>query len=450
MYICLIIKHIRYHAKKTSNIILSKLEELIFSKDTIEKYKVLASDFTRRRKQSFSSTVLFLINLSTKSLSLEIENFVKLFNIQLNLKAFTKSAFVQYRKKIKPELFKDLSRAIVNEFYTDNELGVKLWMGFRLLAVDGSRLTLPQTKELKNIYGETKNKSLTGVVQSRVSILYDVINNYVIDGIIAPLAIGEGQLAIQHLAYVNKNDLVIYDRGYPSFNLIYEHLKLESNFLIRVKECFNNVTKEFIKSNKSTQIVNFYIGQHRKLQGKEYTKKTPVKVRLVRVKLPSGQIEILVTSLLDSQKYKNNIFKELYFKRWGVELFFDEFKNKLKAEYFSGYSNQSILQDFYAALFTSNVQTLLVSELSDEINEQTKGNKYKYKVNNNLSYGFLKDRIVTLFFSKNKMEDTIIELKTLFKKHLIPIRPGRVNPRDVDKYRKRLKPKVTKNLRDTI
>lgn len=93
---------------------------------------------------------------------------------------------------------------------------------------------------------------------------------------------------------------------------------------------------------------------------------------------------------------------------------------------------------------------MLVSELTDEINENTKGNKYKYKVNNNLSYGFLKDRVVSLFFSNAEMDETITELKNLFKKHLVPIRPDRSNLRDTDKYRKRLKPKVTKNLRDAF
>ena len=116
-----------------------------------------------------------------------------LFNNILNIKAFTKSAFVQYRKKIKHNIFQDLSSVIVNEFYSDNELGVKLWNGFRLLAVDGSRLTLPCTKELKHIYGEVKNQKETGVVQARVSVLYDVINNYVLDGILSPLIIGEGK-----------------------------------------------------------------------------------------------------------------------------------------------------------------------------------------------------------------------------------------------------------------
>lgn len=373
-----------------------------------------------------------------------------LFSKYLNLKPFTKSAFVQYRKKIKPDLFKHLSSAIVKEFYTDNELGVKLWKGFRLLAVDGSRLTLPYTKELKEIYGETKNQKQTGVVQARVSVLYDVVNNYVIDGILSPLKIGEHALAQEHLKSVNKNDLVIYDRGYPSFNLIYEHHKLQSNFLIRAKVGFNNLIKEFVKSEKTSQIVDIKPGKNISLTNKEYDKNASIKVRLVRVELPSGQIEILITSLLNSRKYSNKIFKELYFKRWGVETFYDELKNKLKVEHFSGYSNQSILQDFYAALFVSNVQTLLVSEIIDEINQETKGAQYEYKVNTNLSYGFLKNRIIHLFFLGNDLDDKINELKFLFKKHLVPIRPNRKNTRDVGKYRKRLKPKVTKNQKDAI
>lgn len=48
------------------------------------------------------------------------------------------------------------------------------------------------------------------------------------------------------------------------------------------------------------------------------------------------------------------------------------------------------------------------------------------------------------------MDKTIEELKSLFSKHLVPIRPNRSNERDVDKYRKRLKPKITKNQKDAI
>ena len=89
-----------------------------------------------------------MCNLIKKSLALEIVNFVDTFNANSNsrLSSFTTSAFIQSRNKIKPEVFKYLSSTIVSEFYTDNDLSVKLWHGFRLLAVDGSRLTLPKNK----------------------------------------------------------------------------------------------------------------------------------------------------------------------------------------------------------------------------------------------------------------------------------------------------------------
>ena len=97
----------------------------------------------------------------------------------------------------------------------------------------------------------------------------------------------------------------------------------------------------------------------------------------------------------------------------------------------------------------SNIQKLLVGDINDELSKESK-TKYVYKVNNNLSYGFLKDRIVTLFFSDTNTEQILFELKELFKKHLIPIRPERTFERHKDKYRNRQKPKVPKNRKDTI
>lgn len=433
--------------------ILKTIGQEIFSSSLQESFKVAQNDFTRTRKQSFSTTLLFMMNFLTKSLSIEIENFVNLLRRDCGLagfKSFTKSAFVQYRKKIKPEVFIKLSSMLIDEFYADNELGIKLWNGFRVLAVDGSSITLPFTKELKRIYGLTKNQTNTSVVQARSSVLYDVLNNYVLDSILSPKEIGERALALRHLTKSKVRDLIIYDRGYPAYDFIHEHNQRSIAYLMRVKVSFSAVTKAFIESGKISQIVEIYPGKNVPVSEKEYEKDTPIQVRLIRINLPSGETELLITSLLDSKKYYYKMFKELYFKRWKVETFYDELKNKLKVEHFSGYSNQSILQDFNAAIFISNVQTLIVSDLEEELQEITKNRKLKYKVNTNLSYGFLKNKIITLFFSNPDMEDIVNQLKILFKKELIPIRPNRSNQRNIGKYSRREKPKVTKNQKDTI
>jgi hypothetical protein len=48
------------------------------------------------------------------------------------------------------------------------------------------------------------------------------------------------------------------------------------------------------------------------------------------------------------------------------------------------------------------------------------------------------------------MEGIVEQLKTLFKQELVSIRPNRHNKRNIGKYRRREKPKVTKNQKDTI
>lgn len=438
--------------QKTPKIIFECLKNELYSIEIIDKFRVTKKDFTRVRKQTFSNTLLFMMNFLRKSLSLEIENFVKhvssLKGVNL-FDSFTKSAFGQCRNKINPLVFVYLNQTLTREFYTDNDDSIKLWKGFRLLAVDGSRLTLPSTEELKNYYGETKNQINTGVVQARVSVLYDVLNKYVLDGILSPLSNGEVVSAIKHLEHTKAKDLIIYDRGYPSFRLIYEHFSRSLDFVIRAKKDFNNEVIDFYASGLESKIIKIYPGKNTKITDKSYGYKTFETVRLIKVTLSNGEDEILITSLLDTEKYPSVIFKSLYFKRWSIETFYDEFKTKLKVENFSGYSKQSILQDFYAALFVSNIQTMLVEEINEELRNESK-TKYVYKVNNNLSYGILKDRIVTLFFSNTETDQILSELKQLLRKHIIPIRPDRKFERYKDKYRNRQRLKVTKNQKDTI
>ncbi len=144
------------------------------------------------------------------------------------------------------------------------------------------------------------------------------------------------------------------------------------------------------------------------------------------------------------------MFKELYYLRWGIETFYDELKNKLKVEYFTGYSEVSIQQDFFCAIFISNLQSVMVNDLEDELSIQNQGKKYNYKVNTNLSYGFLKNRIIDLLWQNAPLDKIFQEMQTLFLKNTIPIRNNRTNSREVDKYKNKVKPIVTKNQRDAI
>ena len=75
---------------------------------------------------------------------------------------------------------------------------------------------------------------------------------------------------------------------------------------------------------------------------------------------------------------------------------------------------------------------------------------YEYKVNRSLSLGFIRERLVQLYSKKRESKELLEELKELFMRNVIPIRKGRKNKRDVDKYRKRTRPRQFKNRRVII
>jgi hypothetical protein len=155
----------------------------------------------------------------------------------------------------------------------------------------------------------------------------------------------------------------------------------------------------------------------------------PVEVRVIKFRLPGGEIETLMTSLGDTRKYEMRIFKGLYFKRWPVESKYDEVKKKLEVENFSGILVENIRQDFYAAMTLANIAAELYQEAQQEVEreQRKKRTKWKYQVNVNHEIGVLKDRLILVLLEDNRRKRGAMleEITELLKSRLVPIRPNR-------------------------
>jgi hypothetical protein len=84
-------------------------------------------------------------------------------------------------------------------------------------------------------------------------------------------------------------------------------------------------------------------------------------VRLIRVRLPTGNIEVLMTSLLDPDTYPADAFAELYHLRWAQEECYKCFKSRVEVENWSGKSALTICQDFHAKVLALNLTAVLAS-----------------------------------------------------------------------------------------
>jgi hypothetical protein len=187
---------------------------------------------------SFVDLVLFMMNMVNKSMQKELNDYIR--NVKKEPIRYGKSAMSKARIKISPELFINLNKEILEDIYSDKE-EIKLHHGFRIIGVDGSTIALPnmeilkdkkQSENIKEIYGKGKNQKGEYGVTPRISIMYDLENKFVVDGIMSSIHSSEGFMAIEHidkLLELKKNvkatykDLLIYDRGYPSMGLIKYH-----------------------------------------------------------------------------------------------------------------------------------------------------------------------------------------------------------------------------------
>lgn len=408
---------------RTGEYTFKKINNKINSIEFMEKNRYTDKDFTRKRKLPFVSLILFMINLVKQTLQKELTNFISL--ISSSKKNITKSAFSQSRRKLKAEAFIELNDTLVESFYVDNDC--KKWNGFRLLAIDGTCLTLPQSDEIIKDFGFAKNNvnPESIIPMATISSFYDLLNGIIIDSQIDQYNTSEFMLALAHLDKAEKKDLIILDRGYAAtWFFIYVALK-NTDYVVRLKRNFLQEFDSFWNSEKMSEIITIDRCSEKSNKALEILgiKFKSFKIRLVKVMLDNGEMEVLATSLLDEERYPYVEFKELYFLRWGIETNYNHLKNNLAIENFTGLSTLSVTQDFFANMFIVNLQSVIINDVQTEIDEENKDTKYKYKINRNLSLGFMKDKVVNIFLSNDSKGYE--ELKELFKLEPVPIRKGR-------------------------
>ncbi|MGO5064095.1 MULTISPECIES: transposase [unclassified Clostridium] len=151
-------------------------------------------------------------------------------------------------------------------------------------------------------------------------------------------------------------------------------------------------------------------------------------MRVLKFELESGITKTLITNIFD-ESFSVSDFKKLYFKRWGIEVKYNEIKNKLQIENFTGKTVISIEQDFYATIYLSNMVSLAKKDANEAIEEKYKNKslKYEYKVNTNVLIGKLKDYLIVMLITKNpwKRNKILKYIQQEIQRNVIPIRPDR-------------------------
>jgi transposase DDE domain len=376
--------------------LIKDIKTLINSNEFKNKHCEKAT-FTRNRKLSFRDVVYFILGLPRKSLPTELDLYFDGKNISLSKQAFSKA-----RYQISENAFKDIFNLTTNIDSLANK--VNTYDGFRIFAVDGSTVSIPHNPNTEKTFGIYKNNH-SEYPMARLTALYDVTNDLIVDAKFTGTDIGEREHAIDLLsspALLNNSkskNLVIFDRGYPSRALIHE---LENKGFYYIIRCYTSFISCVNECPKGDHIVM------------DYHQNRSTKLRVIKETVEDSPY-ILISNLFETHQNKEYLY-HLYQKRWEVETKYGELKTHIRVENFSGRNPRAIYQELYAALFISNLSALIKSAVESDFESSLITSKHKYQLNRSYIVGvvcrYIK-KLLYLFDYKKKLGILMSKIKKL-------------------------------------
>lgn len=386
-------------------------------------------DFSRTRKLPFESIMLLLISMGGNSLYKEL-----LESQGYDLNTVTTSAFVQRRDKILPCAFEYL----LHEF-TSSCARFKKYQGYRLLAVDGSDFhSSPNPNDEDSFF---QHPGAQGYNLTHLTALYDLCNRLYIDAVVKPRRKRneyEALVTMVDRSRINDNVILVADRGFESYNNL-AHIEQKGwHYVIRVKDIISgkgilsglhlpkdgefDESLSFTLTRKNTNAVKANPHIYKRISAhcvfdflNLYDNQFyPISFRVVRILLPNGTYESLITNL-DSDAFPPDALKEIYRRRWGIETSFRELKYTIGLANFHSKKLPFITQEIFARLIMYNFVEIITSRVL--ISQSNR--RYAYKVN------FTNAAHVCRRFLRLGCNEPPLDVQTLIKKSITPIRPLR-------------------------
>lgn len=396
----------------------------------MRRFRVKATDFTRVRVLSWPVVIVLMLRGQKVALQTAVNKFFSA--VGRVWEVVTASAYSQARQKVQPAVFVHLNTVACEEFYTryGEDQEVVLWHGQRVLGVEGSYLNLPDTEETRREFSVQTNQHVGGEqVQALASVLYDLRNDLGLSAALGPKQAEKNLLVGTHLAAMQVGDVVVCDRAYADYSVMATLVARGCHFVIRFPRQSFTAVNAFWTARAQERVVTLEVTSKARAYVAQQQLPTTLRVRLVKVVLASGEVEVLGTDLLDRTTYPAAEFKVVYGWRWNHETYHDRLKNIFELERFSGHSVQAITQDFYGVIFLATLESILSKPAQAALTAQGAAREccYAPQVNRAVSYVTVLEHVVQLLGdSRRSPASTLVAIERLLLTTPTRQRPGRL------------------------
>ena len=337
-------------------------------------------------------------NLSYQDVASKINlNFIEQ-NINTTI---SKTAFINKRNSIPNEYFLDINNSFIDYIYKDNK-------NPRIFGVDGSFINLFKNF---NKYEFSYASSNENYCQGIISCLYDINNKIPVNYYLIKTR-NEREAFRNQIKYLRNGDTVIFDRGYYSYDLVEKLEIIDVNYIFRLKS-----NKKEVQYMKNNNIVDYtFINKN-------------IKNRIINYRIDNSEDEYY---LLTNLSCSIDELKDLYWKRWQVEIHFKESKYNLSLKTINLKTENSLLQEIYI----HNLIFILYYYFKFDIDNPLL--KSKYKINNKTGIKIFSENIIyLLIYNKitNKCFEKINRILNIIVMNVVYIQ---INKKKYE--RKRLRP----------
>jgi Transposase DDE domain. len=416
------------------NSVVAMTRELIECNAFQNQHRLDERCFVRKRCLTFPIVAVFLLQQTIRALQLHLHDFARHLGVS---KWVSKGAWTQARAKMRHTAFIELNqRAVVEVVYggkTDFE--VRRWQGWRVIGIDSTLIRLPSETAVGQEFGWVECRNQRGWVgryaQARLSVAYDVLNRIGLEGRLVAWKRGERRMGSEHLQGLQERDLTITDQGYAGYQWFAWHIEAGRQFVCRCERNTFREVRRLFEANQANVSIQVKLSpphcQAKAIQAAGLPQE--LTLRLVTLRLPGGELEVLATSLLDQATYSTQSFAELYQQRWGIETFFGILKGRLSLENFSGRTVEAIRQEVHATVFLSNLETVITRPAQQRLKEGDPQRKFPAQVNHAVAFHAIKSQLLDLLTSRRPVEDIMRELELKFLDDPVSVRKGRNPPR---------------------
>jgi len=398
----------------------------------LARHRVRPEDFTRQRQLTFPVMMLFVLQKTIKSIQRHLDEFLDALAGGQIVTPVTPGAVTHARAKLKESAFIELNHDCVLPTFYSSERPVRRWHERRLLGIDSSLIRLPSSEELGQIFGwkEASNQhgaTGTSYPEARLSVVYDLLNRAGLDTRLEPSTVGEVPLAMEQLAVLQPGDIEINDRGFTGYVYLALILHRQADFIARCSTGSFLAAQQLFRLNRANQsrVIWLFAPRDQRAECQRLGLPLKIKVRFVSLRLPTGELEVLATSLLDESLYPTAEFLTVYHYRWGHETFHLMLKGRFELENFSGETVEAVRQDVHAAVLLANLESLLSEPAQAALEQGRQPDSQPIQVNRSNSYHALKLKLLELLHSDIPAPLVLTKLLTLFQGAPVAVRPDR-------------------------